>query len=726
MFKNIYSEFKSNFISGLVVFLVAMPLCLGVALASGAPLISGIISGIIGGIFVGILSGSNTSVSGPAAGMAAVVMSSIAELNSFQLFLTAVILAGVFQIIFGYIKAGVITNLIPSNVIKGLLAAIGIILILKQIPHAVGYDIDAEEDFSFFQKDGHNTFSEIFYAFNQFTLGAVIISSLSLIILIYWNKSFMKNIKFFPSALFVVLFGVLLNTLFLYFAPSLAVMPEHLVTIPNFTYSSFIENIGAFNFLNLTNTLVWKIAFILAIIASLETLLNIEAVDKIDPRKRVSPPNRELMAQGVGNILAGLLGGIPLTSVIVRGSVNIENKSTSKLSTIIHGFLLLISIIAFSPFLNRIPLASLAAILIFTGYKLASLKTIKEMYSKGLTQFFPFVATIIAILFTDLLIGVLIGLAFGLIFVLKKDFSSSIKKVSIDTNIGKVYKIELQRQASFLNKFTLKKLLWDLKPYTKIIIDATKSEYIDADVLEIIHDFKTVYAPENKIKVNLIGMHLEEINQIDFYNTIDKTTLDNFKPKEVLDLLKEGNKRHVEGKHVDKYYAMQVNSTAKGQYPMAVILSCIDSRTTVENIFDQGLGDVFSCRIAGNIVNDDIIGSMEFACNVVGSKLVMVLGHSSCGAIKGACDDVKMGNLTQLLDKIKKSVEVIKAKFANTNISHDEVVDEVCKHNVSNGIDVILERSPILKELFEQGKIGFVGAYYDIETGKVDILKEQF
>jgi carbonic anhydrase len=726
MFNHIYSEIKSNFVSGLVVFLVAMPLCLGVALASGAPMISGIISGIIGGILVGILSGSHTSVSGPAAGMAAVVMSSITELNSFQLFLTAVVLAGVFQIIFGYIKAGIVSNLIPSNVIKGLLAAIGIILILKQIPHAVGYDMDAEEDFSFFQKDGHNTFSELFYAFNQFTIGAVIISLISLAILIYWNKTFMKNIKVFPSALFVVLFGVVMNTIFLNLVPSLAVLPEHLVTIPAVTYSSIFENIGSFSFVQLGNSLVWKTALVIAIVASLETLLNIEAVDKLDLRKRITPANRELMAQGVGNIFSGLLGGIPITSVIVRSSVNIENNATSKFSTIIHGVFLVLAIVALSPFLNQIPLASLAAILIFTGYKLASLKTIKEMYSKGMTQFFPFIITVVAIVFTDLLIGVLIGLAVGLAFVLKKDFTSSIQKIAIDTNIGKVYKIELQRQASFLNKISLKKLLWELKPNSKIIIDGTKSEYIDADVLEIIHDFKSVYAPENKIKVNLIGLPLEENNQIEFYNTIDKNTLDNFKPIEVLDLLKEGNKRHVDGKHVDKYYSMQVNATAKGQYPMAVILSCIDSRTTVENIFDQGLGDVFSCRIAGNIVNDDIIGSMEFACNVVGSKLVMILGHSKCGAIKGACDEVKMGNLTQLLDKLKKSVEAIKSKVSNTNLKLEEVVEEVCRHNILNGIEIILERSPILKELFEKGKIGFVGAYYDIETGKVEFLNESF
>lgn len=724
MFDSTINEVKSNFVSGLIVFLVALPLCLGVSLASGAPMISGIISGILGGILVGILSGSNTSVSGPAAGMAAIVMSSIAELNSFQLFLSALIVAGFIQILFGLIKAGVIADLIPSNVIKGLLAAIGIILILKQIPHAVGYDMHAEEDFSFFQKDGHNTFSEIFYAILQFAPGAVIVSAISLTVLIFWNKPFFKRIHFIPSALIVVFIGILFNEIFIYFIPSLVIFPEHLVNIPAISYSNFFENIRAFRINNFQYSIVWRIGFLLAAVASLETLLNIEAIDKLDLKKRATPPNRELIAQGVGNIFAGLLGGIPITSVIVRSSVNIENNSTSKVSTIIHGLLMFIAILFLSPLLNKIPLSSLAIILIFTGYKLASISTFKKMYAKGWYQFFPFILTILAIVFTDLLIGVVIGLTIGLIFVLKNDFIGSLKKERIKMNIGIVKKIELQKQATFLNKLSLKNILWTIIPGSRVIIDATKTEYIDDDVLEIIQDFKNVFAPENNIKVNLIGLKSADDNILQFYNTIDKNTLDNFKPSEVLDLLKEGNQRHIEGKHVDKYTQMQVNSTAKGQYPMAVILSCIDSRTTVENIFDQGLGDVFSCRIAGNVVNDDIIGSMEFACNVVGSKLIMILGHSKCGAIKGACDELKMGNLTQLLDKLKTSVTAVKGKLSNQNLKPEVIVEEVSRHHVVHSIDLILDRSPILQDLFKQGKIGFVGAYYDIETGQVDFLKE--
>lgn len=717
--------YKEDFISGLVVFLVALPLCLGVSLASGAPLISGVIAGIVGGIVVGIISRSHTSVSGPAAGLAAVVLSSIADLGGFETFLTAVILAGIFQIIFGIVRAGVIADFIPTSVIKGLLAAIGLILILKQIPHALGYDKDAEDDFGFVQPDGHNTFTEIYYAIMSPTMGAIIISAVSLLILIYWNKTFMKKVKFFPSALCVVIIGIVFNELFLTFAPNLAVLPEHLVTVPAMNIESFGAMIKFPTIQEFSNSQVWRVGFVIAIIASLETLLNIEAVDKLDPHKRDTPPNRELIAQGIGNISSGLLGGIPVTSVIVRSSVNIENNNKTKISTIIHGILMLMSVFFLSSILNKIPLASLAAILIYTGYKLASLSIFKEMYTKGWTQFTPFIMTVLAILFTDLLIGVLIGLFVGLLFVLRNDFFKILQRDDLDLNIGKVHKIELQKQATFLNKYSLKKLLWGIEPNSKVIIDGSKTKFVDYDVLEVIDDYRNVYAPENNIKLNILGFPQKyEKELIQFYNTIDKETLDNLKPVDVLNLLKEGNIRHVQGKHIDKYYQMQVESTSKGQYPMAVILSCIDSRTTVEHIFDQGLGDVFSCRIAGNVVNDDIIGSMEFACNVVGSKIVMVLGHSNCGAVKGAYSNVEMGNLTQLLHKLKHSIDTVKSKLLNTNLSDTEIVEEIAIQNVTDSMNQILERSPILMDLFKNGKIGFVGAYYNVESGKVKFLKE--
>ena len=358
------NSLKNDIPASIVVFLVDLPLCLGIALASGAPLLSGVISGIIGGIIVGVLSHSQTSVSGPAAGLAAVVLSAITQLGSFELFLTAVLLAGIIQLAMGLAKAGFIANYIPSNVIKGLLAAIGIILILKQIPHAIGYDKDAEGDFSFLQPDGENTFSELLQVFNFINPSAVIISVLSIFVLIVWDKTPLKKLKFFPAPLFVVLLGIALNLFFEQYAPNLSLEPAHLVNLPAFD-SKDLSNYFHLPKLNyLSNYNVWFVALTVAIVASLETLLNIEAIDNIDPKKRQTPPNRELIAQGVGNIVAGFFGGIPVTSVIVRSSDNIAAENETKLSAILHGVFMLLSVLVLSPFLNFIPLASLAAILL--------------------------------------------------------------------------------------------------------------------------------------------------------------------------------------------------------------------------------------------------------------------------------------------------------------------------------------------------------------------------
>jgi carbonic anhydrase len=483
------SKIKSDLPASLVVFLVALPLCLGIALASGAPLLSGILSGIIGGIVVGIISESHTSVSGPAAGLAAVVLSAISQLGSFETFLLSVVLAGLIQLTIGIIKGGIIANYIPSDVIKGLLAAIGIILILKQIPHAVGFDRDSQGDFSFNQTDGKNTITELLSIFNYFTWGAIIISISSILIMIYWDKTPLKKIKFFPSSLFVVIFGVVLNTIFHKTVPSIAISIENYVHIPKFSdLNSFIifpnlNNIGTFQ--------VWGVALTIAIVASIETLLNLEAVENIDPHKRQASPNRELIAQGVGNIFSGLIGGLPITSVIVRGSVNINAGAKSKLSTILHGLFLLISILVLSPVLNLIPLASLASILILTGYKLAKFSLFKEMYKKGLNQFIPFITTLLAIVFTDLLIGVLIGLGVSVFYILKSNFKNPfvIQKQTLHSN--EIIRIELPNQVSFLNKASIKETLWSIPKSAKVVIDASHSDFIDDDVLEIITNFKT-------------------------------------------------------------------------------------------------------------------------------------------------------------------------------------------------------------------------------------------
>lgn len=490
--------------ASVVVFLVALPLCLGVALASGAPLLSGIISGVVGGIVVGILSQSHTSVSGPAAGLTAVVLVSITKLGTFDVFLLAVVLAGIFQLVSGIFKGGFIANYIPTNVIKGLLAAIGIILILKQIPHAVGFDRDPEDDFTFFQKDGENTFSELFSIINYFSWGAIIISGLSIFIMMIWDKTPMKKVKFIPASLFVVVLGVLLNLLFKTIFPSLAISSEHLVKIPKFEGVSSIITLP--DFANIGNPQVWSVAFTIAVVASIETLLNLEAVENIDPHKRQASPNRELVAQGIGNIISGLIGGIPVTSVIVRSSVNINAGAQTKMSAILHGIFLLISILLLSPILNLIPLSSLATILLLTGYKLAKVSLFKDMYKIGLNQFIPFVATVVAIVFTDLLIGVLIGLAISIFYILKSNFKNAYHFHKEDHHEGEIITIRLAEEVSFLNKASIKRTLADIPENSKVIINAANSTYIDYDVLELIKDFTGVQSVEKNITVSVIGI----------------------------------------------------------------------------------------------------------------------------------------------------------------------------------------------------------------------------
>jgi len=491
-----FSKIKNDLPSSIVVFLVALPLCLGVALASGAPLLSGVITGIIGGIVVGSISNSHTSVSGPAAGLAAVVLASITQLGNFEVFLMAVLLAGIFQFIAGVSKLGFIANYIPSNVIKGLLAAIGIILVLKQIPHAVGFDRDPQDDFSFLQSDGENTFSELLNIFTYFSWGAIIISLISMLSMIYWDKTPLKKLRFFPPSLFVVLLGVLINFLFGKFFPDLYIDSSHLVNIPPFEGINSL--ITTPDFSSISNYNVWTVALTIAIVASIETLVNLEAVEKLDPHKRMASPNRELIAQGIGNTLSGLVGGIPLTSVIVRSSVNINSGAETKLSAIMHGIFLLISVLFLSPIINLIPLASLASILILTGYKLANLALFKSMYKKGFNQFTPFVVTILAIVFTDLLIGVIIGLFVSIFYILKSNFKNPFVLQNEVLHFNETLRLELPNQVSFLNKASIKDTLWSVPNDSKVIIDASNTDFIDHDIIEDLEEFKNIISKEKK------------------------------------------------------------------------------------------------------------------------------------------------------------------------------------------------------------------------------------
>lgn len=492
--KNLFKDIKYDFPAGLVVFLVALPLCLGIALASGAPLFSGIITGIVGGVVVAALSGSALSVSGPAAGLTVIVFNAIQHLGSFENFLLAVVLAGVLQVILGLLKAGIIGHYFPSSVIKGMLAAIGLILIFKQIPHAFGYDKDSEGDFEFIQVDGENTFSELLNAINFIHPGAIVISTLSLLILILWDKPFLKKITFFklvPGALVVVILGVVINEVFKGMDPIFVLEGDHLVKLP--VSNSIPEFIGQFtlpNFASISNINVWLTAATLAIVASLESLLSVEATDKLDPFKRNTPTNRELVAQGSGNIISGLLGGLPLTAVIVRSSANVNAGGRSKMSAFIHGMFLLISVVAFAGLLNKIPLACLAAVLLVVGYKLAKVSLFKSMYQLGWGQFLPFVITIVAILFSDLLKGIGIGMAVSIFFILRNNYKRAYYFNQSGSQDNPVITIQLVEDVTFINKGAITLTLDKLPENSTVIIDGSKSHNIDLDVLEIIYNFR--------------------------------------------------------------------------------------------------------------------------------------------------------------------------------------------------------------------------------------------
>lgn len=518
---NLFANLKSDFAAGLVVFLVALPLCLGIALASGAPLFSGIVSGVIGGIVVGFLSQSHISVSGPAAGLTAIVLTAITDLGAFDSFLVAVFIAGLIQLVLGFLKAGTISNYFPNNVIEGMLAGIGVIIILKQIPHAFGYDPDFEGDLDFFQNDGHNTISELFSIFNHIQVGSVIITLVSLTILILWNKlKFFKKLGAIPAALVAVIISIGLNEIFIQTNSNFAVFKEHLVSLPvPKSISEFTSNLVFPNFSAISSLKIWTIGLTIAVVASIETLLCIEAADRMDAQKRYTNTNVELKAQGIGNMVSALLGGLPMTSVVVRTSANNAAGAKSKMAAIIHGALLLVSVLFIPIILNKIPLATLAAVLLLVGYKLANPKIIKHFFNKGKYQFIPFIATFIGVIFADLLKGVALGIIISIIFVLKGNLSRAYNFRKEEFVDGDIIHIDLAQEVSFLNKAAIKETLNSIPENSKVIINAHETVYIAHDVLDLIKEFNDIRSKDDNIKVKLKGFkqayHLENTLEIE-------------------------------------------------------------------------------------------------------------------------------------------------------------------------------------------------------------------
>ncbi len=727
----------ADLVAGTVVFLVALPLCLGIATASGAPPMSGVIAGIIGGLVVGILSRSHTSVSGPAAGLTAVVASQITQLGDFEIFLCAVVVAGMIQFLLGLARAGFIAKFFPSSVINGLLSAIGVILILKQIPHVFGHDTDPEGEMEFLQTDHENTFSEIFEIFNDissgnFHLGPAVIGILCLLVIILWDKLSKLKTSPVPVAVVVVALGVALDALFDSFGGTWTVEPSHQVNIPTGQFFQF-PAWEAF-----TKYDIYFAGFVIAIVASLETLLNIEAVDRIDPHQRDTPPSFELIAQGLGNIVCGLLGGLPITSVIVRSSVNINAGGRTKFSAIFHGILLSLCVYFFAFMLNRIPLSALAAILIVTGYKLIAPSKIRAMWTGGSVQFIPFVITVFAIVFTDLIIGIAIGLVVSIFFILRSNLRRPLRTIIEKHASGNVTRIELASQISFLNKATFNQLLSTFPSGAHILLDARHTEFIDPDILEMIHDFKNGYAPQHEIKVSLLGFRSKYQFQddIQFVEFSSRDLQEKMTPHDVLQVLLDGHERFVSGKLLTRNFNRQKDGTAAAQYPMAAILSCIDSRAPSEIIFDLGLGDVFSIRIAGNIISERVLGSLEYSCQVAGAKLIVVMGHTRCGAVNAAMKLLARGQTAiqmtgcQHLASIAEDIQAIvdsQTRHQLSNLSDEQLItlsDQIAEKNVLKVMDSILDQSHSINALIQQGRIVIVGFLYDVTSGELRVLHQ--
>jgi carbonic anhydrase/SulP family sulfate permease len=735
------SLFK-DLLAGLVVFFIAVPLCLGIANASkaegiapeqNATILSGIIAGIIGGIVVGLLSNSPISVSGPAAGLTAVVSMQIANVGSFQGFLVAVFLAGLIQLVLGYFQMGSLARFFPTSVIKGLLTAIGIILILKQFPHLVGQDKDPIGDLAFFQSESGNTISDLYSVVEKFHKGAAIIGLSSLVLLLVWDRIRFLRKSIVPSALVVVLWGVGLNLLFREWGEGFRLGNDHEVKLPQpDSISNFFQQFARPDFTVLIQPSVYIAAFVIAMVASLETLLNVEAVDQIDPKKRRTNLNRELVAQGVGNSLCGLIGGLPITSVIVRSSANINAGAESKISTIVHGFMLLFAVAFLPYYMNMIPLAALAAILLITGYKLASVQLFRQMWSQGYQRFVPFVVTVVAIVFTDLLIGILIGLGITLIFIIYSNLRRPVRVIKESHISGEVTRIELANQVSFLNKASLSRQLDEIPDGGHVLLDARATDYIDPDVLDLLREFKNTVGPARKIEVSQLGF-LDEYNMEDRVLYVDYTTREiqeKITPKEVLRILQQGNDRFRSGQRLHRDVGKGFFATAKGQYPIAAVLSCMDSRTPAEIIFDAGVGDLFSIRIAGNVARDKVLGSLEYATAVAKSKLILVLGHTSCGAVNAAIDIYNQGktasevtgceHLDVLMNEIKRAIPHVKPE-ADPATGY-EFADRVACENVRNTIQKIRTESNTISRLEKEGNIAIVGGLYDIRTGTVDFF----
>jgi carbonic anhydrase/SulP family sulfate permease len=725
-------------LAGVVVFLVALPLCIGIALASNAPPLAGVVAGIVAGLIVGPLSGAQVTISGPAAGLTAVVAAEISAIGSFEGLLVAVALAGVIQIALGILRGGFIKSFVPASVVRGLLSAIGVILILKQIPHLFGHDTDPEGEMSFFQPDRQNTFSELFEILGDLHPGSIVVGFTSLAIIYLWGRiAFLKKTTV-PVPLVVVIFGVVCGLCFDNIGGNWIIGTTHKVNVPvPETIRGFFGLLHNPDFSQIMNPAVSSAAFAIALVGSLQALLTLEAVDRLDREKRSTSANRELVAQGIGNIVSGMAGGLPMTCEIVRSSVNIDAGARTKKSAILHGALLAISVVLLPQVINLIPLSALAAILIATGLKLASPQVVAELWRAGKYQFVPWFVTLLAIVLTDPLIGILIGLAVSTIFILWSNLRRPMRLVVERHLGGDVTRIELASQVSFLNRAALRKTFDTIDSGKHLLVDAHDTVYIDPDILSLIKEYRDVIGPTRGVCVSTRGFRDKYAieDRIEFVDFSSRELQEQITPEEALSYLLAGNQRFRNERRLKRDFSRQVRDTASSQHPMAVVLSCIDSRTPPEIIFDLGLGDIFSVRVAGNIVTPEVLGSIEFGCVGAGAKLIVVVGHKRCVAVQSAIDFMQekqdpelnkceyVRSIVQSLESVLRDSESSQPVNTKGNESIFEA-DIVVRQNVQRSVNEILQKSASIFELVHSGQVGIIGIVYDVTTGVCHVMDE--
>jgi carbonic anhydrase len=734
-----------DFLSGIIVFLVALPLCLGIAIASDADPMAGLISGIVGGIVIGISSGSHTSVSGPAAGLTAIVAAQIAKLETYETFLLAVVLGGVIQVGFGLMKAGALSAFFPSSVIKGLLAAIGVILIFKQTPLLFGHYKDMGTPSGATHSVGEIIFGfikamkELVHFENKWQYGAITVGLFSMTFLYVWDRIPKLKKSLVPSPLLVVILGSLLGWAVSKFGGNWSLAAQQLVNVPS------ADSLGGFasllrfpDFSQLTNGTVYVGALTIAIVASLETLLNLDAVDKLDRQQRISPPNRELFAQGIGNITAGLLGGIPVTSVVIRGSVNVSSGAQTKMSAIFHGVLLMACVLFIPYVLRMIPLSCLAAILLMTGFKLASATLFKKMASEGRYQFLPFIFTLVAIVLTDLLIGICIGMVLSLLFILNSNLRRPVRKIKEKHIDGDLLHIELGDQVTFLNKASLEGALREAPRGSRLLIDARRTDYIDPDVLSLIREFKEKTAPAFDIAMNLTGFRdIYELS--DKEDTVDFSILearDKLTLTQVQEILKSGNRRFVEGHPLDRSLMKSRIPKHDASKAIAAIVSGIDSQTPVEMIFDLGIGEAFVIRMPGVVHGPQAVGGVEYAVSVGGAKLVVVMGHADSSLLSLAIENAGSAenkahasgcaSLEGVLDEIAVSIDPQHARSfpQMSEKEQGDYLDQLARRHVKRMADQLVTRSDALRRLQQSGQIQVVTAMFEPTTGAVQFISD--